>query len=83
MSALASPSANELARLQDLIVAEGVPAIFVGTTVSPRIAEQIAGDVGVQVVRVYTGSLSGLDGPASTYMDFMRYNVTAIVDALR
>lgn len=82
-STLASPSAAQLAELQEQIEAEGIEAIFVGTTVNPDLAEQVAVDTGIRVVPIYTGSLSEEGGPAASYIDFMRYNVTAIVDALR
>ena len=82
-STLAAPSAQELARLQDQIRAEGVPAIFVGTTVNPGVADRIAQDLGIRVVMVYHGALSDADGSAPTYIAMMRYNTQAIVDALR
>lgn len=82
-STLAAPSAQELARLEDTIRAFNVPAIFVGKTVNPTIAQRIAQDTGVQLVFVYHGSLSEPGGPADTYLAFMRYNVSAIVEALR
>ena len=81
-STLAEPSAQHLAQLQDQIRAENVQAIFVGSTVNPRQAEQLAQDLGIQVVPIFTDSLSAGDGPAATYVDFMRYNVNAIVGAL-
>lgn len=82
-STLAAPSAQELAALQQQIEAEGVQAIFVGSTVNPSLAGQIANDLGIQVVPLYADSLSEPTGPAPTYIDMMRYNVTAIVGALR
>ncbi len=82
-STLAQPSAQELAALEDAIRQMGVPAIFVGNTVNPSLAERVAADTGVKLVTVYTGSLSEPDGPAPTYVDWVRYNVTAIVDALQ
>lgn len=82
-STMAAPSAQELAALQDQIEAAGVPAIFVGTTVNPNLADQIADDLGIAVVPLYTGSLSEADGPAATYVDMMRYDVNAIVEALQ
>jgi ABC-type Zn uptake system ZnuABC Zn-binding protein ZnuA len=82
MSALAEPSAQELAALHDQIQQEGVTAIFVGASVSPSVVEQLAADLGIQVVTLYTESLSAADGPAATYLDFMRHNVAAIVAAL-
>lgn len=82
LSTAAEPSAQALAALQDQVTKEGVKAIFVGTTVNPHLADQIAQDLGIQVVSLYSDSLSAADGPAATYLDFMRYNVNAIVGAL-
>lgn len=81
-STLSEPSAQELAALQDQIRAEGVTAIFVGTTINPSQETQLAEDLGIQVVPIYTGSLSEANGPAATYVDFMRYNVSKIIGAL-
>jgi len=80
-SSMAQPSAQELARLEDAIRQLGVDAVLVGNTVNPQLARQVAEDMGVELIPIYTGSLSGPDGPASTYIDFMRYNVEAIVKA--
>ena len=82
LSTSAEPSAQALAALQDQLAKEGVKAIFVGTTVNPRLADQIAEDLGIQVVSLYSDSLSAPDGPAATYLDFMRFNINAIVAAL-
>lgn len=83
LSTMAAPSASELAALQDQIEAEGVRAIFVGITVNPALAEQLAADTGASVAILYTESLSAADGPAATYLDFMRYNMQTIVAALK
>lgn len=82
-SSMATISAQEMAALQDQIKVQGAPAIFVGSTVNPRLAEQVAQDTGVRVVPLYTDSLSAADGPAPTYVAMMRANAQAIVDALR
>jgi ABC-type Zn uptake system ZnuABC Zn-binding protein ZnuA len=82
-STVAEPSAQELAALEEAIRGRGVPAIFVGTTVSPRLAERVARDTGTRLLTIYTGSLSGPEGPAPTYLEFMRYNVRTIVAGLR
>lgn len=81
-STMAAPSAQELAALQDQIRAEEARAIFVGTTVNPSLAQQLSQDLGIEVVTLHTGSLSEADGPAATYVDFMRFNTAAIVNAL-
>ncbi|MEL7589986.1 MAG: zinc ABC transporter substrate-binding protein, partial [Anaerolineaceae bacterium] len=59
-----------------------VKAILVGNTVNPSLARRVADDTGTQLVEFYTGSLSAPGGPASTYIDYMHYNVNAIVIAL-
>jgi ABC-type Zn uptake system ZnuABC Zn-binding protein ZnuA len=82
-STVAEPSAQELAELEDAIQTYGVPAVFVGTTVNPKLSEQIARDTGIKLVPVYTGSLGNPDSGAGTYIDYMRYNVNAIVSALK
>lgn len=81
-STLSEPSARDLALLEDAIRASGVRAVFVGTTVAAGLAEQVAADTGTRIVFLYTGSLSEPSGPAATYLDLMRYDVRAIVDAL-
>ncbi len=78
----AEPSARDVAKTIEVIRAENVPAIFVGNTARPDVAEQVAEETGVAIVRLFTGSLSGPDGPAPTYLAHMRFNVNAIVDAL-
>ena len=82
-SSAASPSAQELADIQDSIRQSGVKVIFIGITSNRRIAEQVAGDTSVAVVPLYTGSLSELNGPADIYLSFMKYNVLAIATALK
>ena len=82
-SSLAEPSAKELAALEDAVSAMGVKAIFVGNTVNPSLAERVAEDTGTKLVMLYTGSLSDPGGEAGTYTDYIKYNVKAIVDALK
>lgn len=82
-STLAEPSAKELAQIEDAIRSLGVTAVFVGNTVNPTLAERVAADTGTRLVYIYSGSLSPADGEASTYLDYMRYNVNAIVGALK
>lgn len=79
----ASPSAKEIAALEDLIRAQNVPAVFVSKTANATLAEQVAQDTGIQVVLVYTGSLTAPGGEADSYLAFMKYNVNAILEALK
>lgn len=83
-STLAEVDPRTLAELIEAVKAEGVPAIFTEVSANTDLAETVATEVGrdVQVVSLYSGALSDADGPASTYIDYMRYNVRAIVEAL-
>lgn len=82
-SSLAESSAQEMAAIEDVITSLDVPAIFVSITVPTRLAEQVAEDTGVQIIRVYTGALSVEDGQAATYLEMMRYTISQIVEALK
>ncbi len=82
LSTLSEPSARELAELVSTIESLDIPAIFVGITVNPSLAQQIASDTGTQIVFMYTGALSDPNGPAGTYLDFMRYTANAIFEGL-
>ena len=81
-STASEPSARHLARLHEAIAEHAVPAIFVGMTVNSQVARMVADDLGIEVVAVYTGSLSEPGGPAATYEQFMRTNVERMVGAL-
>jgi ABC-type Zn uptake system ZnuABC Zn-binding protein ZnuA len=78
----AEPSAQDIARLEDIIKEYNVPAIFIGTTVNTQLADRISRDTGIKLIPLYSGSLSNQNGPASTYIDMMRYNVTEMVNVL-
>lgn len=82
-STMAQPSAQELALLEDAVKSYAVTAIFIDQAVNPALAQRIAEDTGVRLATFYSGSLSAADGPASTYLEYMRYNVRVIVDNLK
>lgn len=82
-STLAQPTAQEMAGIEDIIRTLNVKAIFVGNTVNPSLAQRVADDTGVDLVYVYTGSLSKAGGEADTYLAYMRYNTNAFVNALK
>jgi len=82
-STLAEPSAQQIAEIIDTIEKLGVKVIFVSDTAPPGIAERVAEDTGSQLVYLHTGSLTEPGGFASNYIDYMRYNVKAIVQALQ
>ena len=82
ISTTAEPSAGELADLVAKIRAAGVPAIFVGTTVNPKMADLVAQEAGAKIVSLYTGALGGPGTGADTYIGMMKSDVRAIVGTL-
>ena len=79
-----SPSAQQLGSLIDQIKSSGVKAIFLETGANPQLAEQIAQETGVKVIEgLFTHSLGGPKGEASTYLEMMKYNVLAILEGLQ
>ena len=82
-STLAEPSAQDVARLEDTIRKLGVKAIFVEEAANPALSERVARDTGAKLVQLYIPSLTSPNGPAPTYLDLMRYDVKAIVEALK
>lgn len=84
LSTAAAASAGEVASLIQSIRDRGIDALFTETTSDPRLIEQIARETGARIGgKLYSDALSGHDGPASTYIDMLRYNTAQIVNALR
>ena len=82
-SAMAEPSAQEMAALEDTIHSLGVKAVFTGNRVNPALSQRVADDTGVKLVFIYTDSLSEPNGPVPTYLEWVRHNTQAFVDALK
>ncbi|TCP54247.1 zinc/manganese transport system substrate-binding protein [Tamaricihabitans halophyticus] len=81
---LASPSASDLSELAGTIRKAGVAAIFADSSQPDRLAKVLAEQAGleVRVLSLYSESLTGPEGSASTYLDMMRVNTTTIADGL-
>ena len=84
ISSGASPSARELARLVDAIQASNAPAVFLETGANPDLANQLERDTGLKVVAgLYVKSTSKPGGEASSYIEMMKFDTLAFVEALR
>ncbi len=81
---LAAPSASDLADLAAAIRATGVPAIFADSSQPDRLAQVVAEETGldIEVIPLFTESLSPAGQGAETYLDMMRTNTSRIVDGL-
>lgn len=82
-STAAQPSAQEIVALQDIINEQGIKALFVGNTANTSLSNQVARDTGIDIVELYTGSLGPEGSEVETYLDYLRYNTNAIVEALK
>lgn len=84
VSSASTTSAQEIAALIDEIESTGAPAVFLNISDNPDLADQIAAETDIKVVTdLYIETLSPSDGPAGTYIDMMKYNVSQIVNALK
>lgn len=83
ISPSSEPSAQDIAALEDAIIEYGVPAVFAESTVNPKLAQQVAKDTGVKLVPLYSGSLGQPGSGAESYILLIRYDISAIVDALQ
>ena len=75
-------SAADVAGILKKIKENNASAVFSENISNPRLVEQIAREAGLNVAGVlYTDALSEPGGPASTYLEMMEHNVTAIATA--
>ena len=83
VAALVVRGAGSIAVDGSTVVVDGVPAIFAEVSSNPQLAEVVAAETGINVVTaLYSDSLSDADGPADTYLNYMRYNTATIADVL-
>lgn len=83
-NAEAEPSAGDLAALVGKIKAEQVKAVFGEAQFSPKLAEALADEAGVQVVaNLYTDTLGEPGSAGASYIEMLRYDMRTIVAALR
>ena len=83
LSTEAEPSAADIATLITQMKAEAIPAVFMENITDGRLLEQITTETGAAVGgTLFSDALSGLDGPASTYLNMMRHNIATLTAAL-
>ncbi|MGN5238421.1 MULTISPECIES: zinc ABC transporter substrate-binding protein AztC [unclassified Rhodococcus (in: high G+C Gram-positive bacteria)] len=81
---LASPSASDLRELSSAIVESGVPAIFAESSQPDRLVQVLADEAGVDVdvIELFTESLTEPGQGAETYLEMMRANTERITAGL-
>lgn len=77
-------SAKGVAQLVRQIRKTGIKALFVESISDPRLIEQIGRETGVKPAgELYSDSLSEPQGPAGTYLAMMRFNTSALRQAVQ
>lgn len=75
---------SDMVRVKNRIRDSGVPAIFVESTIDPKVIQQIALDNGVEIGgELFADSLGDEDSEGATYISMLTYNTNVIVNALR
>jgi len=78
------PSAGEVAALIRQMRDEGIRTLFVDNITDARLVQQLAREAEAVIGgTLYSDSLSGATGPASTYLDMFRHNASEIVKAFK
>ena len=76
-------SASDVAAIIRQIREQDVKAVFVENISDPRLIERIAAETDAVVGgTLYSDALSTADGPAATYIDMMRHNISVLSEAL-
>ncbi len=84
VSTESEPSAGGVAKLIQQIRKEKINAVFIENVSDPRLVEQISKESGVKLGgELYSDALSKPEGPAPTYIDMFKNNVTKMVAAMR
>lgn len=79
----AEAQTSDIQRVAETIRRDQVPAIFVESTINPKVLTQIAQDNEVHIGgSLFADSLGDQVSPASTYLTMLRYNTDVIVQAL-
>ena len=75
---------KQVERTIDTVKKNRIPTVFCESTVNPKAQLQVAKESGAKFGGVfYVDSLSPADGPASTYLKLLEYNVSTLIEGLQ
>ncbi len=75
---------RQIERVINTVKSNQIPAVFCESTVSNEAQLQVAKESGAKFAGVfYVDSLSPPDGPASTYLQLLEYNVNTLIQGLQ
>jgi ABC-type Zn uptake system ZnuABC Zn-binding protein ZnuA len=74
----------DVMRVQRVIKETGLPAVFIESTINPKLLKQIAEDNKVEIGgELFSDSLGDLGGNGETYLKMLRHNASTIAYALK
>ena len=83
ISTEAEAQTSDIIRVNKVIREHNIPAIFVESTINPKLINQLATDNDISIGgELYADSLGDEQSPADTYINMLRYNTETIVTAL-
>ena len=79
----AQAQTSDIVRLNKVIQKNNVPAVFIESTVNPKMLQQLATSNDITIGgSLYSDSIGDKDSDAPTYYDMLKYNTDVIVKAL-
>jgi ABC-type Zn uptake system ZnuABC Zn-binding protein ZnuA len=80
----ADAQTSDIRRIGETIRNAGVKAIFVESTINPKMLQQISQDCGVKIGgNLFADSLGDEKSNANTYLDMLKKNIDVIVEGLK
>ncbi len=74
---------DDIIRVSEIIKRNKIPAVFVESTINPKLLQQIAFDNGAEIGgELFADSLGDSDSEAPTYLKMLRHNTDVIYNAL-
>ena len=84
ISTEADVQTSDIQRVSKIIKEQNIPAVFLESTINPKMLKQIAEDNNVSIGgELFADSLGDKDSPASTYYSMLKHNTDTIVKGLR
>ena len=79
LSTDADVQTGDVLKISQLLQSRSIPAIFVESTINPKLLQQIAHDHNVSIGgQLYADALSNKEGPAPSYLSLFRHNISTI-----
>ncbi len=79
----AQAQTSDIVRLDKVIKANNVPAVFIESTVNPKMLQELANSNDITIGgSLYSDSIGSKDSDAPTYFDMLKVNTKIIVNAL-